>query len=42
MIIGSCMSSHPIFVDVVTLTSQILLTPSPPVDNAEMINPRKL
>ena len=36
------MSNHPIFLDVDTHTSQILPTPSPPPDNAEMANPRKL
>ena len=35
------MSNHPIFLDVDTITSQILLTPLPPVDNAEMTNPRE-
>ena len=33
------MSNHPIFSDVDTLTSQILLTPSPPIDNVEMTLP---
>ena len=36
------MSNHPIFLDVNTLTSQILPTPSPPADNAETTNPQKL
>ena len=36
------MSNHPIFLDVDILTSQILPTPSPPIDNVEMITPRKL
>ena len=36
------MSNHPIFLDVDTLTSQILPTPSPPIDNVEMTTPRKL
>ena len=36
------MSNHPIFLDVDTLTSQILATPSPPADNSEMTNPREL
>ena len=36
------MSNHSIFLDVDTLTSQILRTPLPPVENAEMTNPRKL
>ena len=31
-----------IFLDVDTLTSQILSTPSTPIENAEMTNPRKL
>ena len=31
------MSNHPIFLDVETLTSQILPTPSPTVDNAEIL-----
>ena len=33
------MSNHPIFSDVDTLTSQILLTSSPPIDNVEMTLP---
>ena len=33
------MSSHPVFLDVDTLTSQILLTFSLFVDNVEMMNP---
>ena len=33
------MSNHPIYLDVDTLTSQILHTPSPPAENAEMTNP---
>ena len=36
------MSNHPIFWNVDTRTSQILLTPSPTADNAEMNNPRVL
>ena len=36
------MSNHPIFLNLDTLTSQILLTPPPPTDNAEMTNPREL
>ena len=36
------MSNHPIFLNVDTLTSQIIPTPSPPTDNAEMANPLKL
>ena len=36
------MSNHPIFWNVDTFISQILLTPSPPADNAEMNNPRVL
>ena len=36
------MSNHPIFLDVDTLTSQILPTPLSPADNAEMTNPREL
>ena len=36
------MLNHPMFLDVDTLTSQILPTPSPPIENAEMTNPRKL
>ena len=36
------MSNHTILVDVDTLTSQILPTPSPSADNAEMINPGDL
>ena len=35
------MSNHPIFLDVGSFTSQILPTPSPPADNAEMTNPRE-
>ena len=36
------MSNHPIFWNVDTRTSQILLTPSPTADNVEMNNPRVL
>ena len=38
------MSNHTIFLDVDLLTSQILQTPSPSADNAEieMTNPREL
>ena len=36
------MSNHPIFLNVDTLTSQIIPTPSPPTDNAEMTNPLEL
>ena len=36
------MSNHTILLDVDTLTSQILPTPSPPTDNAEMANPQDL
>ena len=36
------MSNHPIFLNVDTLTSQIIPTPSPHTDNAEMTNPLKL
>ena len=36
------MSNHPIFLDVDTLTSQILPTPSPPADNAHITNLQKL
>ena len=36
------MSSYPIFLDADTLTTQILPTPSPAADNAEMTNPREL
>ena len=36
------MSNHAILLDVDTLTSQILPTPSPPTDNAEMTNPQDL
>ena len=36
------MSNHPMFLNVDTLTSQIIHTPSPPTDNAEMANPLKL
>ena len=36
------MSNHPIFLDVDTLTTQILPTPLSPADNAEMTNPREL
>ena len=38
---GNSMSNHPIFLDVDTLTSQILLIFSLFVDNVEMINPWK-
>ena len=34
------MSNHLIFLDVDTLTSQILPTPSPPIENVEMNNPQ--
>ena len=36
------MSNHPVFLDVDTLTSQILPTPSPPADNAKINNLQKL
>ena len=36
------MSNHPILLDVGTLTSQILPTPLPPADYAEMTNLREL
>ena len=36
------MSNHPVFLDFDTVTSQSLPTLSPPTDNAEMTNPRKL
>ena len=36
------MSNHPVFLDVDTLTSQVLPTTSPPIDKAEMTTPRKL
>ena len=36
------MLNHPIFLDGDTLTSQILPTPLPPMENAEMTNPRRL
>ena len=41
-LMGNSMSNHPIFLDVDTLTSQILPTPSPPADNAHITNLQKL
>ena len=38
-LVGDSMSNHPIFLDVDTLTSQILFIFSLLVDNVEMINP---
>ena len=40
-VMGNSMSNDPIFLDVDTLTSQILFIFSLFVDNNEMINPRK-
>ena len=34
------MSNHPIFLDIDTLTSQILPTPSPPADNPKRPMPK--
>ena len=36
------MSNYPIFLDNDRITSQIVPTPSPPEDNAEMTNSREL